>query len=78
MADFEYDYKVCRCKDVTLGEIVHAIEVNGANSIELIGKFTDAGTICGKCKSQKDDFGEPKMELYLEQILNKFITPLPK
>ena len=74
MADFNYSYKVCSCKDVTLGEIVHAIKDQNAKSIEDIGRITDAGTACGCCKSEDDDFGEPKMELYIDQILNKFVT----
>jgi len=73
MADFEYSYKVCSCKGVTLGEIVHAINEKGAKTIEDIGNITDAGTACGCCKCEKDDFGDPKMDLYLEQIVNKFV-----
>ena len=72
MADFEYSYKVCACKNVTLGEIVHAIKEKGAKSIKDIGEMTDAGTSCGCCKNSQDDFGDPKMKLYLEQILEKF------
>ena len=72
MADFQYSYKVCKCYDVSLGEIVHAIKDKDAKTIEDIGNMTDAGTACGCCKSKEDDFGDPKMELYLEQILNKF------
>lgn len=74
MADFHYSYQVCTCKHVTLGEIVFAIKEKGAKSIEEIGKFTDAGTACGCCKCPEDDFGTPKMELYLEQILQKFAS----
>jgi len=73
MADFQYSYKVCTCKDVTLGEIIHAIKEQNAKTIEDIGELTDAGTACGCCKSAEDDFGDPKMELYLEQILEKFV-----
>ena len=72
MADFQYSYKVCTCKDVTLGEIIHAIKEENANSIEDIGNTTDAGITCGCCKSKEDDFGDPKMKLYLNQILDKF------
>ncbi|MEA3384069.1 MAG: (2Fe-2S)-binding protein [Campylobacterota bacterium] len=73
MADFPYTYKVCACKGVTLGEIVHAIEKEDAKTIEQIGDITDAGTACGCCKSKEDDFGDPEMELYLEQIVSKFV-----
>ena len=73
MADFQYSHKVCTCKSVTLGEIVHSIEEEGAKTIEEIGDITDAGTACGCCRSKEDDFGDPKMELYIDQIINKFV-----
>ncbi|MBD3841020.1 MAG: (2Fe-2S)-binding protein [Campylobacterales bacterium] len=72
MAEFHFSHKVCTCKGVTLGEIIHAIKEKGAKTIEDLGDITDAGTACGCCRSAQDDFGDPKMELYLEQILNKF------
>ena len=34
MAEFHYSHEVCKCKNVTLGEIIHAIKEQGANSIE--------------------------------------------
>ncbi len=72
MADFHYSYEVCTCRKVTLGEIIHAVKDQGANTIEKIGDITDAGTACGCCRSNEDDFGDPKMKLYLTQILDKF------
>ncbi len=69
---FPHSFEVCACRSVSLGEIVDAIKVKGANTIEEIGKFTDAGSCCKCCVSKKKDIGEVKMELYLEQILNKF------
>jgi bacterioferritin-associated ferredoxin len=73
MANFHYSHQVCDCKKVTLGEIIHAIKEQGCKSFEEIEKATDAGGACGCCKSAKDDFGEPKMELYIEDILKKFV-----
>jgi NAD(P)H-nitrite reductase large subunit len=73
VADFGYNYQVCSCNNVTLGEIVYAIEYKGAKTIEEIGKITDAGTTCGCCKSKKYDFREPKMKLYIDQILEKLL-----
>jgi NAD(P)H-nitrite reductase large subunit len=72
MAEFHYSHEVCSCKKVTLGEIIHAIKENGAKDIETLAELTDAGTACGCCKCEEDDFGDPKMELYLDQILKKF------
>ena len=71
MADFQYNYIVCKCENVSLGEIIYAIKDRDATTIEEIGKITDAGTTCGCCKSKKDDFGDPKMKLYLDQILDR-------
>ena len=73
MANFHFSYEVCKCRKVTLGEIVHAIREQNAKTIEDVGRLTDAGTACGCCKSAKDDFGDPKMELYIEQIIEKFV-----
>lgn len=73
MADFQYSHIVCNCKHVSLGEVIYAIKDKGAKSIEDIGHITDAGTACGCCKTKEDDFGNPQMELYLSQIINKFV-----
>ena len=73
MAEFKHSYIVCSCKNVSLGEILYAINEKGAKSIEQLGELTDAGTACGCCRSEKDDFGNPKMKLYLEQILDKVV-----
>ncbi|MGB5793910.1 (2Fe-2S)-binding protein [Poseidonibacter sp.] len=69
---FPHSFEVCACRSVSLGEIVNAINVENANTIEEIGNLTDAGTCCKCCISSEDDIGEVKMELYLEQILDKF------
>lgn len=73
MANFPHSYEVCRCKHVSLGEIIHAIDEQGARTIQDIGDMTDAGIACGCCKSSSDDFGDPKMGLYIDQILEKFV-----
>ena len=73
MAEFKYDYHVCDCKKVTLGEIIYAIKEKKAKTIDDIKNITDAGTACGCCISKEKDFGEPKMELYIEDILRKFV-----
>lgn len=70
---FHHSYVVCSCKHVTLGEIIHAIKENGASTIEELGELTDAGTSCKCCQSKDKDIGEEKMELYLDEILKKFV-----
>ena len=72
MAKFKYSHKVCVCKNVTLGEIIFAIKEKDAKTIDAIKDLTDAGTACGCCISKAKDFGDPKMELYIEDILKKF------
>ncbi len=69
---FYHSYEVCKCKHVTLGEIVYSIKEKGANSMETVAKITDAGTACKCCQSKDKDIGSEKLELYVEDILNKF------
>jgi len=73
VATFNYDFEVCGCKKVTLGEIIHAIKEKNAKSIDDIESITDAGSACKCCKSKDADFGEPKLELYLDQIVTKLV-----
>jgi len=70
--NFPHSYIVCDCRQVTLGEIIHAIKEKGAKTLDDIEDITDAGSSCGCCRSAKDDIGEPKMELYIDEILDKF------
>ena len=34
---FHHSHEVCACKQVTLGEIIHAINENGASTLKEIG-----------------------------------------
>ena len=70
--NFPHSYEVCTCKHVTLGEVIHAIKEKNAKTLEDIAEFTDAGSCCGSCKNEQSDIGAEKMELYLDDILNKF------
>ncbi len=69
---FKKSHIVCTCKQVTLGEILHAIKEQGAMDLDDLEQFTEAGSCCGCCRSPETDFGEEKMELYLSEILDKF------
>ena len=69
---FPKTHIVCTCKQVTLGEIIHAIKEQGATSLDDLEDFTEAGSCCGCCKCEEDDYGEEKMSLYLSEILDKF------
>ena len=78
MSTFLKTYVVCKCNKVSLGEILYAIENKNAKTIEDIKKFTDAGTSCGCCISIKDDINDMKMDLHVEEILNKYKTKILK
>ncbi len=70
---FPHSYEVCKCKHVTLGEIIHAIKERDATTVEDIVQLTDAGSSCKCCQCPEKDIGSEKMELYITQILNKFV-----
>jgi len=70
---FDETYEVCKCMHVSLAEIVYAIKEKKATNLEEIGNFTDAGTCCNRCQNKEKDFGTPKIELYLDQIIKKFV-----
>ncbi len=71
--NFSHSHIVCVCKQVSLGEILFAIKEKGAKNLDDLARLTDAGTSCGCCRKKEDDIGEQKMELYLDEILNKFV-----
>jgi bacterioferritin-associated ferredoxin len=71
---YELDYEVCKCRHVTLGEIIYAIKEEGATTLETLQDLTDAGTACGSCVRASDDIGEEKLGLYLEDILKKILN----
>lgn len=74
MARFQNSYEVCSCEHITLGEIIYVIKNKNAQTIENIGDITGAGTACGCCQSDVNDFGTSKMKLHLDRILSKFIS----
>lgn len=68
---FPHTYVVCTCRNVTLAEIIYAIKEKNAKTLDDIERLTDAGSCCKSCKNPQSDIGVEKMELYLEEILNK-------
>ena len=70
--NFPHSFIVCNCKQVSLGEVIFAIKEKGAKTLDNLEDLTDAGSSCGCCKSNEDDIGEQKMELYLDEIIKKF------
>lgn len=67
IAELGDDFEVCRCMDVTLGEIIAAIK-NGSTTVEAIMESTDAGTVCELCQSCEIDEDEDR-ELHLDEII---------
>jgi NAD(P)H-nitrite reductase large subunit len=72
LTEYSYSYIVCKCKEVSLGEIIYAIKNQNATIIQDLQDKTDAGTVCKCCISKNTDTKEPKMQLYLKDILKKF------
>lgn len=70
--NFHHSHVVCTCKNVILGEIIYAIKEKNAKTLEDLAELTDAGSCCGSCVNAQSDIGAEKMDLYLEEILNKF------
>ena len=52
---FHHSFEVCSCKQVTLGEIIHAIKEKGAKTLEDLENLTDAGSSCKSCKNEESD-----------------------
>jgi len=70
---FHHSYEVCKCKHVSLGEVIFSIKEKNARTLQEISDFTDAGSSCKCCQSEEKDIGEEKLELYLDQIIDKFV-----
>jgi NAD(P)H-nitrite reductase large subunit len=61
------DYIVCQCYEVTLGDIMEAIE-NGHDTIEAIRHETNASYGCELCQSTLID-KEGHRDVHLDEIL---------
>lgn len=46
---------LCKCKKVTKGDVLHAIE-KGADSFKEVKEKTGLGSSCGKCKEKSKEF----------------------
>jgi len=67
IANLKLDYIVCNCYEVTLGDIIEAIE-NGHDTIEAIVHETNASYGCELCQSSIID-KEGIREVHLDEIL---------
>jgi assimilatory nitrate reductase catalytic subunit len=61
--EFEQGRVVCSCFNVRENSILRAIEEQGCNSVETLGKTLSCGTNCGSCKSE------------LKQMLAETVAP---
>lgn len=63
---------VCTCREVSLGEIIHAIKVRKADTVIDISRLTDAGVCCKSCVSKCNEIRlNIPIPLYLDTILTK-------
>ncbi|WP_319500244.1 nitrite reductase large subunit NirB [uncultured Draconibacterium sp.] len=55
VGDLPDDAIICSCENISKGQIMQAIEQDGAEALPLIKKCTKAGTGCGGCVPMLDD-----------------------
>ena len=46
----ESDKVICTCFNVTEGQILEAVKINGLKAVEEVTNYTKAGGACGRCK----------------------------
>ena len=46
----ESDKVICTCFNVTEGQILEAVKINGLKTVEEVTNYTKAGGACGRCK----------------------------
>lgn len=46
---------ICNCMQITRGEIIEAIKLQGLKTIDEVGDETEAGTVCGSCHDDIED-----------------------
>jgi len=56
------DNIICSCMDVSEHEIVHAIQKQGACTLQDIEDITGAMTGCGSCTEQVEDILQRELE----------------
>lgn len=61
------DKVICKCKEVTKGDILEAMK-KGAATYKDIKQLTGAGTKCGKCEKKIKKFIRKHKEETLEQV----------
>jgi NAD(P)H-nitrite reductase large subunit len=64
------DYIVCKCYEVSFGDIIEAIE-DGYNTVDSLMHETHAGYGCERCHSKLDD-AENDREIHLDEILKYY------
>ncbi len=72
--EFEKDYEVCNCKNVSIEDIVVAIKDKNAKTLGDIQEFTGAGTECRHCIFPEGDFGKMKKKIYCKDVLKEVLN----
>lgn len=47
---------ICKCMDIYKSEIVDVIKEKGLTTVEEVGEETEAGTLCGGCQDEIQEF----------------------
>lgn len=71
MLGFDNSYEVCNCKNVSIEQIIIAIENKEKPTLGDIQDLTTAGTECRHCIFKEGDTGKLKKKIYCKDILNE-------
>ena len=50
------DIEICHCNGIMKSEIVKAIKEKGLTTVDEVGEETTAGTVCGSCVPDIEEF----------------------
>ena len=62
------DQIICPCLDITAGQIMDAYK-EGAKSVEAIKEVTGAGTACGACLDEIEDYKEMLFDVFEQHLI---------
>ena len=71
MLGFDNSYEVCNCKNVSIEQIIIALEDKNKPTLSDIQDLTSAGTECRHCIFKEGDNGKMKKKIYCKDILNE-------
>ena len=71
LKDFDENYEVCNCKNVTIKSIKDLVLSNEVKTLRDLQEITTAGTECRHCLMIEGDFGKIKKKIYCKEILGE-------